>query len=145
MKYLINVFFILVLCMSGSHLFAFGNLSADEVRTLITGNTATGERRQGVKAGQGEPGIVNTYAEEFAMFFAENGTVKRKIGEQHKKGKWRVTESGELCLEWKDKKEKCAPVYRDGKAYKRVTIKSSGRVLWEITFIGFTPGNEYDL
>lgn len=145
MKYLINVVFILGLCMPGSSLFAFGNLSADEVRTLITGNTATGERRQGVKGGQGEPGLVNTYAEKFTMFFAENGTVKRKIGEKHKKGKWRVTESGELCFQWKDKKEKCAAVYKDGKAYKRVTTKSSGRVLWEITFISFIPGNKYNL
>lgn len=145
MKNLINVFFMLVLCMSGSYLFAFGNLSAGEVRTLITGNTVEGERRQGVKGGQGEPGIVDTYAEKFTMYFAEDGTVKRLIGERRKKGKWRVTESGKLCVEWKGKKEKCASVYKDGKAYKRVTKKSSGRVLWEIKFIKFTPGNEFNL
>jgi hypothetical protein len=145
MKYLINVFFILVLCMSGSQLLAFGNLSADEVRTLITGNTVEGERRQGVKGGQGEPGMVDTYAEIFTMYFAEDGTVKRLIDERRKKGKWRVTESGKLCLEWKGKKERCASVYKSGNVYKRATKKSSGRVLWEIKFIRFTPGNEYDL
>jgi len=145
MKYLFNVFFILVLCISGSYVFAFGGLSADEVRILITGNSAEGERRQGVKGGQAPPGMVDTYAEKFAMFFAEDGTVKRKIGEQHKTGEWRVLESGKLCLEWEGKKEKCAPVYKSGNVYKRVTKKSSGRVLWELKFIRFTPGNEYGL
>lgn len=71
--------------------------------------------------------------------------MKRKIGEKYNKGKWRVTESGELCLEWKGKKEKCASVYKSGKAYKRVTKKTSGRVLWEMKFIRFTPGSEYNL
>jgi hypothetical protein len=145
MKNLIAAFLLFFLWLSGSLLFAFGNLSADEVRILLTGNTAEGERREGVKGGQGTPGIVNMYAEKFTIFFAENGTVKRRVGEQHKTGKWRVTDNGELCLRWKNKKEKCAPVYKDGKNYKRVTIKPSGRVLWELTFISFTPGNEYGL
>ena len=132
MKYLINVLFILVICMPGSHLSAFGYLPADEVRTPITGNTA-----------EGEPGLVNIYAESFTLFFADNGTVKRKIGEQRKTGKWRVTESRKLCIEWKGKKEKCAPVYNYGEADKRVTKQSSGRVLWEIKFIRFTGGYSY--
>jgi hypothetical protein len=124
---------------------AFGYLSAGEVRALITGNTVEGERRQGVKGGQGEPGLVNGYVEYFAMFFAKNGKVKRLIGEQHKSGEWRVTESGALCLEWKGRKERCAPVYKDGNAYKTVTKKPTGRVRWEIKFTRFTPGNKYDL
>lgn len=145
MKNLINVFFILILCMSGGHLLAFGNMSAEEVRTLFTGNTVEGERREGEKGGLMPPGTVVNYAEKFSMFFADNGKVKRIIGERHNKGRWRVAESGELCLKWKGKKETCAPVYKAGKAYKRVTKKSSGRVLWELEFIRFTPGNEYDL
>jgi hypothetical protein len=84
MKYLVNIFLILVLCMSGGHLLAFGYLSADEVRTLIMGNTAEGERRQGEKGGLMPPATVNNYAEKFAMFFAQDGTVKRIIGEQCK-------------------------------------------------------------
>ena len=60
MKYLINVFFIFVLCLSGDHLFAFGNMSAEEVRTLFTGNTAEGERRAGEKGGLFPPATVNT-------------------------------------------------------------------------------------
>lgn len=145
MKYLINVFYILVLCMSGGHLFAIGNMSAEEVRTLFTGNTAEGERREGERGGLMPPGTVNKYAEKFSMFFAENGKVKRIIGERHNKGKWRVTESGELCLEWKGKKEQCASVYKAGKSYKSATKKSSGRVLWELEFIIFTPGNVYGM
>jgi hypothetical protein len=65
MKYLINVFLLLFLCVSGSYLFASGNMSADEVRTLFTGNTAEGERREGVKLGTGPPGQMINFPEKF--------------------------------------------------------------------------------
>ena len=106
-------------------------MPADEVRTLITGNTAEGERRQGERGGHDSPGKVVNFAEKFVMYFAADGRVQRKTGGPYKTANWRVTESGKLCLEWKGRKEKCAPVYRDGKACKRVTQKSSGRLLCE--------------
>jgi hypothetical protein len=145
MKYLIIVFSIFILCMSGGHLFAFGNMSAEEVRTLFTGNTAEGNRREGARLGSGPSNALENYAEVFVIFFSKKGIAKYKVGDERKKGKWYVTDSGKLCLKWKGVKEDCAPVYKDGKVYKRATKNKIGRVLWELEFIRFTPGNKSNL
>jgi hypothetical protein len=46
MKYPFNNILFLILGFTSSHLYAFGNMSADEVRKLFTGNTVEGERRE---------------------------------------------------------------------------------------------------
>lgn len=142
MKYLINVFLLLFLCVSGSHLLAASTMSKDEVRIIFIGNTVEGESREFEKPGDGFTGKLINFAEEFVHYYAEDGTVKKKIGEQINTGKWRVTNSGKLCAEWEGKREKCAPVYKEGKIYKRVTKNKKGRNLWEFRYIKFTPGNE---
>jgi len=53
MKYGVNIFLLLFLCVFGSRLLAFGSMSADDVCTLFTGNTAEGEQRNGVAPGHG--------------------------------------------------------------------------------------------
>ncbi len=145
MKYKINVLVLLLLCMTSGNLFAFGSLSADEVRTLFNDSTAEGEQRDGVAPGHGPGNMTENYVEDFVFFFAKNGTLEYKKGSEHKTGKWHVTDSGKLCLKWEGKKKKCAPVYKDGKNYKRVTESRMGRVLLELVFMKFIPGNKYNL
>lgn len=145
MKYLNNAFLLLFLCVSGSHLLAASNMSEDEVRKIFTGNTVEGERRDFEDPGGGFTGKLINFPEEFVNYYTEDGAVKKKIGEKITTGKWRVTNSGKLCAEWKGKKEKCAPVYKDGKIYKRVTKNKKGRNLREYRYIKFIPGNEYNL
>ena len=144
-NYLNNVIIFFILCLSSSHLFASNNLSADEVRKLFTGNTTEGERREYEKPGGGFSGKLINFAELSVSYYAEDGTVTNQIGEQKNTGKWRVTESGELCTEWEGKEEKCAPVYKEGDTYKRVIKNKMGRNLREIKYIKFIPGNENDL
>jgi hypothetical protein len=145
MKYPVKVFLLLLLSIAGAPLFAFGYMSAEEVRTLFSGNTVEGELRTGMKGGLGPPNMVENYLERFVMFFAADGTVKRKIGELYETGKWRVTNQGEQCIQWEVKKERCAPVYKDGKTFKQVTKNKMGRIQWEIKYTRFSPGNEHDL
>ena len=144
-KYSINVFLLLFLYFPGSHLLASSNLSADEVRKIFTGNTAEGERREYEKPGGGFSGKLIEFPEKFVSYYAEDGTLKQIIGEQKKTGKWRVTDSGELCIEGKGKEEKCAPVYKEGDIYKRVTKNKTGSPLWEMRYIRFIPGNGSNL
>ena len=98
MKHAFNILLLLFLCVFGNHSLAFGSLSADEVRTLITGNTAEGEQRDGVASGHGPENMTENYAASFVFFFASNGTVKYKTGGDRITGKWHVTDSGKLCL-----------------------------------------------
>jgi len=134
-----------ILCLCGGQLFASSNLTVDEVRELFTGNTAEGERREYEKPGYGPPGMLINFAEEFVSYYAEDGNVRKQSGEQRLIGKWRVTEKGELCIEWEGKNEKCAPVSRQKDAYKRVIKNKMGRPLKEIKYLKFSSGNTNNL
>ena len=87
---------------------------------LFAGNTVEGERREGSVPGIDTPNKVEGYATGFVAYFDNDETVKKKANDKIKKGVWRVTGEGDLCMKWGEKKERCVPVYKDGKEYKRV-------------------------
>lgn len=124
---------------------AIGGISANEIRTLFSGNTVEAERRDGGIPGIDPTNKIENYATAFIIYFGNDGTLKIKTGGKPKTGKWRVTGEDELCTKLKGKKEKCAHVHKDGTAYKRVVKRTSGHVLFEHSYIRFTPGNEYGL
>ena len=141
MKAISNAALAVTLCLLGSQLSAFGNMSAAELSSLFSGNTVEGEQRQGVAAGTGPQDAVDNYAIPFTAYYDSNGTVKKKIGNKLKTGKWRVADDGKLCIQWKGKKELCEPVHREGKVYVTAVRNKSGRILREFRFIHFHPGN----
>lgn len=145
MNYIFKLVLVLTTCVLSSQSLAFGKISADEVSALFSGNTVEGERRDGGVPGIDAPNKIENYATAFIAYFDNDGTVKKKTSSKPRLGKWRVTDDGELCIEWKDKKEKCAPVHKEGKVYKRVIKRRSGFVLMELRYIRFTQGNEYNL
>ena len=136
---------IVTACVFSSQSLAFGGMSANEVSTLFAGNTVAGERRDGGIPGIDAPNKIEGHATAFIAYFDNNGTVKKKTSGKPKLGRWSVTGDGELCITWKGKKEKCAPVHKEGKVYKRVIKRKSGFVLMELRYVRFTPGNEYNL
>jgi len=145
MKYIFKLALIVIACVFSNQLLAFGGMSVDEVSALFSGNTVEGERRDGGVPGIDAPNKIEDYATAFIAYFENNGTVKTKTSSKAKLGKWRVTDDGELCIKWKGKKEKCAPVHKEGKVYKRVIERRSGFVLFELRYTRFIPGNEYGL
>ena len=145
MQYISTLAFVVTACVISSQSFAFGKMSATEVNALFSGNTVEGERRDGGVQGIDAPNKIQEYATEFVVYFDNDGTLKKKTSSMSTMGKWRVTDNGDLCIQWKGKKEKCAPVHKDGKVYKRVIKRRSGFVLFESRYIRFTSGNEYGL
>ena len=130
MKYICKLVLAVTACVFSSQSLAFGKITADEVSALFSGNTVEGERRDGGMPGVDAPNRVEDYAIAFIAYFDNDGTVKKKTSNKPKLGKWSVTDDGELCVKWKGKKEKCAPVRKEGKVYKRVIERRSGLVLF---------------
>lgn len=131
-----------VITVFSSPLFAFGNLSAEEVRALFSGQTVEGEFREGTQK-YVDPRGVSTFYEPFVMYFSTDGTVRSIRGGTAKKtGEWRVDEQGNHCVQWAGKKEGCAPITKEGRVYKKYMTKSGGsRIKWVKTFTTFRPGN----
>ena len=130
-----------VLTVFSSSLFAFGNLSAEEVRALFSGQTVEGEFREGSKK-HIDPSGINTFYEPFVMYFSADGAVRSIRGDVKKAGKWRVDEKGNHCVKWTGKKEGCAPITKEGRVYKKYKRRGEGsRIKWVKTFTKFRPGN----
>ena len=130
-----------VLAVFSGPLFAFGNLSAEEVRALFSGQTVEGEFREGSKK-HIDPSGINTFYEPFVMYFSADGAVRSIRGDAKKAGKWRVDEKGNHCVKWTGKKEGCAPITKEGRVYKKYKRRGEGsRIKWVKTFTKFRPGN----
>ena len=140
----IVTFFCSFLIIFASPLSAFGNLTAEEVRSLFSGQTVDGERREGSKI-HSDPDGVSTFYEPFIMYFSEDGTVRSIRGEIKKTGKWRVDQKGNHCVQWKGKKEGCAPIIKEGRVYKKYMKRGGSRTKWVKTFTKFSPGNPNNL
>jgi len=125
-------------------LFAFGALTAGEVRSLFSGKTVEGEFREGSKK-HSEPDGVSTFYESFVMYFSEDGAVRSIRGEIKKTGKWRVDEKGNHCVQWTGKKEACAPIVKEGRVYKKYKKRGGSRIKWVKSFTKFSPGNPDNL
>ena len=145
MIYLSKIVLILSACVIGDQLFAFGRMTPGEVIILFSGNTVDGEQRDGGTPGIDVPDKIENFSTSFSMYFGSDGILKKKTGDKPKTGKWRVSGDAELCIEWKGKKEKCAPIHKAASVYKRVVRRRTGFILFEHTYIDFTPGNKYDL
>jgi len=141
---LVTLFSSLLTVFAGP-LLAFGSLSAEEVRSLFSGQTAAGEFREGSRK-HIDPSGVSTFYEPFVMYFSADGTVRSIRGEKKKAGKWRVDEKGNHCVQWTGKKEGCAPIVKEGRVYKKYMMrKGGGREKWVKTFTRFSPGNPDNL
>ena len=140
MKHPVNTILILMLCISSSYLYASDHLSADEVRKLFTGNTVESERREYGTPGTYTAQILNTFAEKTISQFAQDGTLNGQGGDQHKTGKWRVDDNGDLCVQLEGREENCAPVMKQGKSYIRTIRNKKGKDMAQIRYISFTSG-----
>ena len=131
-----RVFFLAIMLLATKSVYGFGNLSADEVRSLFSGNTVEGDYLEGQSHS-----VMNFYSEPFTNYFAGDGKIYSVRGKTRKSGDWRVSEKGYLCFSWEGKQEKCAPVYKDGDYYKQDMMGKKGKIKWTKTYSTFIAGD----
>ena len=140
MKHTVATILFLILGLASRYLYSSEHLSADEVRKLFTGNTVESERREYGTPGTYTVHILNTFAEKSISQFAQDGTLDQQVGNQHKMGKWRVDDNGDLCVQLEDREEHCAPIVKQDNSYIRVIKNKKGRDLAQIRYLTFTSG-----
>ena len=116
----------------GTSALAADDLSAAEVKKLLSGKTV-----EGINVNKGY---------SFKAYFDPKGTIRAAYPFGTRQGKWRVNQKGRKCIRWKDKKKQnCNVIARDGEVYKEFKIKKNGDRKHVATFKKFTDGNPYDL
>lgn len=75
-------------------------------------------------------------------YYAPDGTLEQVRAGSMRKGKWRVTDSGRICLQMENLKEKCRIIVREGKQYKKYIVKKNGRHKHSVSYTKFIPGRK---
>ena len=132
MKKAINILMttcLALLIIPGSPVFAGDFMSAEEVKTLLSGKTTTGK---GLKKGF----TVITY-------FGADGKMDGTKDGERRAGTWTVRDDGQQCVEFDDGNGNCRFIKDNGDGtYAKVKVKGNGKkiplVLWESIVDGNT-------
>jgi hypothetical protein len=101
-------------------------LSADQVRGLIVGNTATGP-------------ISGSHI-TFKMYVAADGSATANLPTGLEHGQWTLSGNGDICFKWtvyRSGEQYCQRVYPAGSSYKFVNANSE-------ELFTFVPGNQLE-
>lgn len=125
---MLRVFCMTILMSLSAVAFADTKLNGDQVKQLISGNSVDGHS--------------NAQGVDFKAYFAPDGsgTLQNEKGRKFN-GVWRITESGDHCSKWGDRKETCGQIMDAGDgSYKRME-EGYPRSIWK----KIHPGNAFQL
>jgi hypothetical protein len=108
--------------------FAATPLTADQVKTLIAGNSAAG--------------FADALGKNYTAYYSPEGKLTQLLDNKKKRvGTWKITPEGNFCTQFPSETERCTKVVPSGNGeYQRV--KDDGMVT--NTFKKFTKGNAYN-
>lgn len=99
-------------------------LTAAEIRSVAVGSTGTG--------------TITGSTSTFAVYLAPDGTAQARRPTGLESGRWRLTDDGQLCMQWQNYRageEYCQRAYREGTMLRLQDTKSAD-------ILAFTPGNQ---
>jgi len=100
-------------------------LTGDEVKALFSGKTVDY--------------IHITTGFEMSVYYAEDGTMRGRRGENKTGGSWHVNDKGELCIEY-GKGDRCRHIVEEDGVYSKYK-EENGKQTRIVTYHTFTDGN----
>lgn len=122
-----RILFTILMALSTTVL-AAGPLTADQVKTLIVGNSATG--------------FADALGKNYTAYYSPEGKLTQVLENKKKRiGTWKISDKGEFCTQFPSEPERCTKVVASGNGeYQRV--KDDGMVT--NTFKKFHKGNAFN-
>lgn len=116
-----------LMTLSGAAL-AAAPLTADQVKTLIAGNSATG--------------FADALGKNYTAYYSPEGKLTQVLDNKKKRvGTWKINDKAEFCTQFPSESERCTKVVASGNGeYQRV--KDDGMVT--NTFKKFHKGNAFN-
>ncbi len=115
--------------LSKEPLLPVGTLNKTEVIELFSGKTF-----ESVTAGKGR--ISETY-------YNPDGTLEQLQHGEKRFGKWRVNNSGRICLQMEDLQEKCRIIVKEDGEFKKYIVKKNGQHQHSVSYRKFTAGKTF--
>lgn len=118
---------LILLACSGAA-FAAAPLSADQIKTLLAGNSAAG--------------FADALGKNYTVFYAPDGRLIQVLeGKKKRQGNWKIKDDGTLCTQFPTEPERCTKVV-PGENGEYLRMKDDGMVT--NTFKKFYKGNAYN-
>ena len=114
--------------MSTAPLLPEGTLDHDQVVALFNDRTV-----ESVTADKGR--VSRTY-------YAPDGSVDQLRNGKHRRGKWRVTKNGRICLQMEGRSEKCRIIVKEKGEYHKYIVKKNGHHQHSVSYRSFVAGNQ---
>lgn len=116
------------LLLSSATAWAAAPLTADQVKTLIAGNSAAG--------------FADALGKNYTAYYSPEGKLVQVLDNKKRRvGTWKINPDGNFCTQFPTEQERCTKVMASGNGeYQRV--KDDGMVT--NTFKKFTKGNAYN-
>lgn len=117
----------LCLLMTSGAAWAAAPLTADQVKTLIAGNSAAG--------------FADALGKNYTAYYSPDGKLTQVLeNKKRRQGTWKITDDGNFCTQFPSEQERCTKVVASANGeYQRV--KDDGMVT--NTFKKFYKGNAY--
>jgi hypothetical protein len=75
-------------------------------------------------------------------YYEPGGTIRQvRYNGEYRKGSWRITKNARICLQFKDEREECRIVVRDGSSYEKYVVKKNNKHTHVINYLSFKAGN----
>jgi hypothetical protein len=82
---------------------------------------------------------------ESVSYYDPNGEVRQMRHSITRKGRWRVTDFGRICLQMEDLPEKCRIIAKENGIYKKYIVRKSGPHQHSVSYPEFRDGNPLGL
>jgi len=104
-----------------------GTLTSAEVFALFNNRTVTA--------------VTAVRHREGVSYYDPNGEIRQIRDGIKRVGRWRITDSGRICLQMEDLPEKCRIIVKEGKVYKKYIVRKNGVHQHSVTYTRFRKGN----
>jgi len=108
-----------------------GTLTSSEVFTLFNDKTVFS--------------VTAVKKRESISYYDPNGEVRQLRKGITRRGYWRVSDSGRMCLQMEDLPEKCRIIAKEGGVYKKYIVRKSGPHQHSVSYLEFRSGNPLGL
>ena len=82
---------------------------------------------------------------ESISYYSPNGEIRQLRNDITRRGHWRITDFGRICLQMEDLPEKCRIIAKEDGVYKKYIVRKSGSHQHSVSYLNFRDGNPLGL
>lgn len=139
------VFLCLILLLPGQLGQAFAEEDAGKPEIALPQGTLTTEEIFALFNNKTVYSLTAVQKRESISYYDPSGEVRQMRNGIERIGRWRVTDSGRMCLQMEELPEKCRIIVREKGTYHKYIVRKNGEHQLSVSYPAFRDGNPLGL